>query len=54
MFITGLKEKVAELETFRDILCRQIEALQGYFDTCAETYAAVKSPSSKSPAGIEM
>lgn len=32
----GLKEKLAEMETFRDILCRQIETLQGYFDTCAE------------------
>ncbi|PSN49326.1 Collagen type IV alpha-3-binding protein [Blattella germanica] len=28
----GLKEKLAEMETFRDILCRQIETLQGYFD----------------------
>ncbi|KAJ9579801.1 hypothetical protein L9F63_004547, partial [Diploptera punctata] len=32
----GLKEKLAEMETFRDILCRQIETLQGYFDACAE------------------
>lgn len=24
------------METFRDILCHQIETLQGYFDTCAE------------------
>ncbi|XP_065334198.1 ceramide transfer protein isoform X1 [Cloeon dipterum] len=38
----GLKEKLAEIETFRDILCRQIETLQGYYDNCAETYAAVK------------
>jgi hypothetical protein len=32
----GLKEKLAEMETFRDILCRQIETLQGYFDGCAD------------------
>ncbi|XP_071167056.1 ceramide transfer protein-like isoform X1 [Mytilus edulis] len=31
----GLKEKLAEMETFRDILCRQIDTLQSYFDTCA-------------------
>ena len=24
-----------EMETFRDILCRQIETLQSYFDSCA-------------------
>ena len=23
------------METFRDILCRQIDTLQGYFDSCA-------------------
>ena len=33
---SGLKEKLAEMETFRDILCQQIETLQKYFDTCAE------------------
>jgi len=31
----GLAEKLAEIETFRDILCRQIDTLQGYFDMCA-------------------
>ncbi|XP_052794048.1 ceramide transfer protein-like isoform X2 [Mya arenaria] len=31
----GLKEKLMEMETFRDILCRQIETLQSYFDSCA-------------------
>lgn len=30
-----MSEKVAEMETFRDILCRQIDTLQGYFDSCA-------------------
>nr|CAB3232709.1 collagen type IV alpha-3-binding protein-like [Phallusia mammillata] len=31
----GLKEKLAELETFRDILDRQVNVLQKYFDGCA-------------------
>ena len=35
----GLAEKLAEIETFRDILCRQIDTLQGYFDDCAATSA---------------
>ncbi|XP_022096492.1 collagen type IV alpha-3-binding protein-like [Acanthaster planci] len=35
----GLREKLAEMETFRDILCRQVDALQGYFDACAESAA---------------
>ncbi len=33
----GLKEKLAEMETFRDILCRQVETLQTYFDACANS-----------------
>lgn len=24
------------METFRDILCRQVDTLQGYFDSCAD------------------
>jgi len=31
----GLKEKLAEMETYRDILCSQVDALQFYFDTLA-------------------
>ncbi|KAK2157799.1 hypothetical protein LSH36_184g03031, partial [Paralvinella palmiformis] len=31
----GLREKLAEMETFRDILCRQVDTLQSYFDACA-------------------
>ncbi|XP_062874055.1 ceramide transfer protein isoform X2 [Trichomycterus rosablanca] len=31
----SLREKLAEMETFRDILCRQVETLQKYFDNCA-------------------
>jgi len=30
------------METFRDILCRQIETLQGYFDACAEASSSFK------------
>ncbi|XP_072038736.1 ceramide transfer protein-like [Amphiura filiformis] len=33
----GLKEKLAEMETFHDILCRQVDTLQSYFDSCAES-----------------
>jgi len=30
------------METFRDILCHQIETLQGYFDACAEASLSFK------------
>jgi len=33
----GLKEKLSEMETFKDILCRQVETLQTYFDACANS-----------------
>ncbi|CAF0947508.1 unnamed protein product [Brachionus calyciflorus] len=33
----GLKEKLEEMETFKDILCRQVETLQTYFDACANS-----------------
>lgn len=32
----NLKEKIAELETFKDILSQQIDTLQKYFDNCAD------------------
>ncbi|XP_030326735.1 ceramide transfer protein isoform X4 [Strigops habroptila] len=32
----SLREKLAEMETFRDILCRQVDTLQKYFDDCAD------------------
>jgi len=32
----NLREKVGELETFKDILFGQIETLQRYFDACSE------------------
>uniref|UniRef100_A0A8C2ILX3 Ceramide transporter 1b n=1 Tax=Cyprinus carpio TaxID=7962 RepID=A0A8C2ILX3_CYPCA len=31
----SLREKLAEMETFRDILCRPVDTLQKYFDGCA-------------------
>ncbi|XP_031639368.1 ceramide transfer protein-like [Contarinia nasturtii] len=31
----GLREKINEIETFRDILSRQINTLQRYYDVCA-------------------
>ena len=34
-----MKEKLAEMETFRDILCRQVDTLQSYFDACASVIA---------------
>ncbi|CAG7835936.1 unnamed protein product [Allacma fusca] len=36
----GLKVKLAELETYRDILVQQIENLQKYFDVCATNVGA--------------
>ncbi|XP_063226117.1 ceramide transfer protein [Bacillus rossius redtenbacheri] len=38
----GLREKLAEMETFRDILCRQIETLQSYFDACSQAATVIK------------
>ena len=38
----GLQVKLAEMETYRDILCKQIDILQVYFDACAETTANSK------------
>ena len=35
-FMQGLAEKLAECDTFKDILCQQIDTLQSYFDACAE------------------
>ncbi|CAL1567935.1 unnamed protein product [Knipowitschia caucasica] len=32
----SLREKLAEMETFRDILCRQVDTLQKYFDSCGD------------------
>ena len=40
----GLTEKLAEIETFRDILCRQIDTLQGYFDSFAANSMTIDRP----------
>ena len=34
-----LQVKISEMETYREILCRQIDTLQVYFDTLAEANA---------------
>lgn len=41
--LRNLKEKLAELETFKDILSKQIDTLQKYFDNCAENASAPSS-----------
>jgi len=38
----ALAEKIAECETFRDILCRQIETLQGSFDSCSSVSSSLE------------
>ncbi|KER21222.1 hypothetical protein T265_10410 [Opisthorchis viverrini] len=30
-----LREKLAEMETFKEILCKQVDSLQAYFDACS-------------------
>jgi len=45
----ALSEKLAECETFKDILCRQIETLQSYFDACS---SIATSLSTESPAPV--
>lgn len=47
----ALQEKLAEMETFKDILTRQVDTLQTYFDTCAGTLAAHKAQSHKAENG---
>ena len=32
----GLREKLAELDTYRDILVKQMDTLQGFFDACTD------------------
>ncbi|XP_067935028.1 ceramide transfer protein-like isoform X2 [Watersipora subatra] len=41
----GLPEKLAEMETFRDILCRQVDTLQGYFDACTQALSVLNKNS---------
>ena len=35
-----LHTKLAELETYRDIVCRQVDTLQAYFDSLAESHTS--------------
>ena len=35
-----LQTKLAELDTYRDILCRQVDTLQSYFDALAENHSS--------------
>jgi collagen type IV alpha-3-binding protein len=37
--LNGLKEKLDEMETFKNILCKQIDTLQVYFDACVNSVA---------------
>ena len=41
----SLTEKLTEIETYRDILCRQIETLQSYFDACSDVAQNHQNPS---------
>jgi len=51
----GLIEKMAEVETYRDILCRQIDSLQSFLDSMSLSNPHSNSPSSESPvAGKDM
>lgn len=38
----GLREKISEIETYRDILIKQIDILQGFFDACVTAAATIK------------
>jgi len=42
----GLSEKLSECETFKDILCQQIDTLQSYFDACSDVADAMKAENS--------
>lgn len=48
----SLREKLAEMETFRDILCRQVDTLQKYFDGCADAVSKDELQRDKSETSI--
>ncbi|KAF1507314.1 Collagen type IV alpha-3-binding protein, partial [Megadyptes antipodes antipodes] len=48
----SLREKLAEMETFRDILCRQVDTLQKYFDACADAVSKDELQRDKAKQGI--
>ena len=43
MLPSGLREKLAEIDTYRDILIRQMDTLQSYFDACADVVKDLKT-----------
>ncbi|XP_077298873.1 ceramide transfer protein isoform X2 [Arctopsyche grandis] len=47
--LRALKEKLAELGTFREILCRQTDTLQRYFDALSEDGQSPPMPAELSP-----
>lgn len=49
--LRGLKEKLAEMETFKNILVQQIDTLQKYFDNCAD--GAKNSPAKESTPPVD-
>lgn len=50
----SLREKLAEMETFRDILCRQVDTLQKYFDGCADAVSKDELQRDKSKSVTQM
>ncbi|KAH1001289.1 ceramide transfer protein isoform X2 [Dendroctonus ponderosae] len=48
-----LREKLAEIDTYRDILSQQIDTLQKYFDSCVELDLGKESQSKESPPAVD-
>lgn len=42
-----MREKLAEMETYKDILSKQVETLQTYFDACANSMTKGFEPYTK-------
>uniref|UniRef100_A0A0P4WVJ1 Ceramide transfer protein n=1 Tax=Scylla olivacea TaxID=85551 RepID=A0A0P4WVJ1_SCYOL len=49
----GLREKLAEIDTYRDILIRQMDTLQSYFDACADVVKDLKTMEAPTCNGLE-
>lgn len=47
----GLTEKLAEMETFRDILCRQVDTLGAYFEACSDLASVSLDPTAGGDGG---
>ncbi|XP_075397296.1 ceramide transfer protein isoform X2 [Tenrec ecaudatus] len=50
----SLREKLAEMETFRDILCRQVDTLQKFFDACADAVSKDELQRDKGLKGLKV